>query len=445
MIKTIKPSKVSLFDNSKTRYTTKQVKALTGADYVFNGGIFNMKTLVPYCDMKIDGVVKSNDPYSYFGYGWKNGELPKVVHSNDIGLVDNYISCLWVIHNGEKLDITYPADMGGSRGRTAFGYKLNGEMVIVCTDDKAPITIEQARDKLFANGCVNGIVLDGGGSSQIDTPDEDITSARIVSNFVCVWAGDKIDPVIITKEDVNVTKLIAIDAGHGLNTAGKRCLKSIDPHETREWFLNNRIACYVEKGLAAYDCKTMRLDDITGKTDVQLAARVKKANDAKADVLASIHANAAINGGTGGGICVFAAVNGSKESDKLQQDVYKYTVEKTALKGNRYDGVPDTNFYMIYKSNMPAFLGEFGFMDSSVDTPIILTDEFAKKCAEGIVQGIVEVEALELLQTPTSETVSSGSIFRVQAGAFPNREAAERLVAELSAKGYKTIIQEVKI
>ena len=202
MIKTIKPSKVSLFDNSKTRYTIKQVKALTGADYVFNGGIFSMKTLAPYCDMKIDGVVKSNDPYSYFGYGWKNGELPKVVHSNDIGLVDNYISCLWVIHNGEKLNITYPSDMGGSRGRTAFGYKLNGEMVIVCTDDKAPITIEQARDKLFANGCVSGIVLDGGGSSQIDTPDEDITSARIVSNFVCVWVAQE-----QTKEDDIVSAL----------------------------------------------------------------------------------------------------------------------------------------------------------------------------------------------------------------------------------------------
>ena len=35
---------------------------------------------------------------------------------------------------------------------------------------------------------------------------------------------------------------IAIDAGHGLYTAGKRCLKSIDPNETREWVLNSRIA-----------------------------------------------------------------------------------------------------------------------------------------------------------------------------------------------------------
>ena len=35
---------------------------------------------------------------------------------------------------------------------------------------------------------------------------------------------------------------IALTAGHYKYTAGKRCLKSIDPNETREWWLNDRIA-----------------------------------------------------------------------------------------------------------------------------------------------------------------------------------------------------------
>ena len=34
---------------------------------------------------------------------------------------------------------------------------------------------------------------------------------------------------------------IALNAGHYLNTAGKRCLKKLDKNETREWVLNNRI------------------------------------------------------------------------------------------------------------------------------------------------------------------------------------------------------------
>ena len=40
---------------------------------------------------------------------------------------------------------------------------------------------------------------------------------------------------------------------------------------------------------------------------------------------------------------------------------------------------------------MPSILGEFGFMDSKVDTPKILTDDFSKKCAEGIAAALVEV------------------------------------------------------
>ena len=46
---------------------------------------------------------------------------------------------------------------------------------------------------------------------------------------------------------------IAIDAGHGINTKGKRCLKSIDSKETREWWLNDRIADRLQKKLAEYN------------------------------------------------------------------------------------------------------------------------------------------------------------------------------------------------
>ena len=62
-----------------------------------------------------------------------------------------------------------------------------------------------------------------------------------------------------------------IDAGHGLNTAGKRCLKSLDPAETREWTLNQRIATKVVELLNAAGQETMRVDDTTGKIDVALA------------------------------------------------------------------------------------------------------------------------------------------------------------------------------
>ena len=189
LIYTCKPSKVSLFDNRSTRYTAAQVKAKTGADIVFNGSLFDMTTYQPNCDVKINGVVLNNDPYTYYGYGWKNGELPRVAHTDEMPQLDNFISCLWVIHNGEKQSVNdNAAGIGGVRGRTAFGFKADNTMVIICTSDaNGAMKLSQVRDRLYNEGCVNGIILDGGGSSQIDTPDEDVTASRIVSNFVCVW------------------------------------------------------------------------------------------------------------------------------------------------------------------------------------------------------------------------------------------------------------------
>jgi len=99
--------------------------------------------------------------------------------------------------------------------------------------------------------------------------------------------------------------IIAIDAGHGLTTSGKRCMKSIDPNETREWWLNNRIADRLEVLLASYDCKIIRVDDTTGVKDISLANRVKAANNGKADVYISIHHNAGANGSTAGGTEVY--------------------------------------------------------------------------------------------------------------------------------------------
>ena len=211
--------------------------------------------------------------------------------------------------------------------------------------------------------------------------------------------------------------IIALDAGHYNDTPGKRCLKSIDPNETRERFLNARMAGHVEELLKAYDCEVMRCDDRTGKTDPSLSERAARANRAGAGAFISIHHNAGINGGKGGGICVYAAENASKTSLTLQRAVYDETVKRTGLKGNRATPLPVANFTVIYKANMPAVLGEFGFMDSKTDVPIILTDDFSVKCAQGIVAALVktfgikkksEQEKNDMVRYKTIEDIPEG-------------------------------------
>ena len=199
--------------------------------------------------------------------------------------------------------------------------------------------------------------------------------------------------------------LICIDAGHYLGTPGKRCLKSIDPNETREWVLNGRIADKVQALLAAYDCRTARTDDPTGQREVTLDDRVEDANDAKADVLVSIHHNAGVHGGSGGGIVVYINPSHQPQSKVVQEAIYRHLIAQTGLKGNRASPMAQADHQITRETTMPAVLCECGFMDSTVDTPIILTEEFANQAARGITDALVEVYGLK--KTGTSGSLPS--------------------------------------
>ena len=187
---------------------------------------------------------------------------------------------------------------------------------------------------------------------------------------------------------------ICIDAGHGKNTAGKRCLKTIDANETREWVLNNRVAELLSKLLENYGCDVLRVDDVTGANDVSLIERVNRANNWKADVYISIHHNAGINGRSGGGISVYY-YSTKAERDEQARAFYKELIEHTGLKGNRSTPVQCYPYYVIKNTKMPAFLIENGFMDSTTDTPIILTQEHAIRTASAIVDFLVSCFGLK--------------------------------------------------
>ncbi len=191
-----------------------------------------------------------------------------------------------------------------------------------------------------------------------------------------------------------MSKIIVMDAGHGLYTAGKRVTLKGYP-STREWELNDRIMDIVQKELINnYDCTVLRVDDTTGKKDISLKKRVKMANDAKADVYISMHHNAGVNGGSGGGTVVFYYSTNAKRREQAQK-LYNYITDETKLYGNRCQRIINKAFYVIKNTKMPAFLVENGFMDSTTDVPIILTHEHAVKTARGIVAFLVEQFSLE--------------------------------------------------
>lgn len=227
---------------------------------------------------------------------------------------------------------------------------------------------------------------------------------------------------------------IALGAGHGAKTAGKRCWKSLDPRETREWFLNDRICDYVESYLKDYEgYALLRLDDSDdGADDIALPKRTSSANAWGADFYLSVHHNAGVLGGSGGGIVAITHPKARAESVKWRDALYDALIAETGLRGNRATPKTTSNLHVLRESKMPAVLLELGFMDSKTDVPIILTDKYAQGCARAIVKVLAERGKL------TKKAVKNDSLYRVQLGAFGNKANAEKLMKELKAKGYNT-------
>ena len=244
---------------------------------------------------------------------------------------------------------------------------------------------------------------------------------------------------------------IALDAGHGMYTQGKRCLKAIDPNETREWWLNNRICKKIQEKLSNYEgYSLLRVDDPTGKNDVPLITRTNNANKWGADIYLSVHHNAVdpksytlVNGIkclNGGGIVAIIYTKTSQKTKDYQKLIYDELIKETGLKGNRSTPLATANLHVCRETNMPAVLVECGFMDSISDTKIILTEEFADECAKALVNSLVKIGNLTKKKVETPKEDTSGKIYRVQVGAYSVKANAEAMAKKLKADGYDAVI-----
>jgi len=175
-----------------------------------------------------------------------------------------------------------------------------------------------------------------------------------------------------------MSKIIALDDGHGLETAGKR---------TPDGFLENNFN-YPTKIFLAEELRRNGfnwVDCSPGRTDNSLANRATRANNGKADLFISIHYNA-LNGvwGTHGGIETFhfpGSSNGKKFATLVQEELIKATKLR-----NR--GVKSANFAVLRLTNMPAILAECGFMDNREEAALMKTAAHQNNCAVAICKAI---------------------------------------------------------
>ena len=179
--------KIQIYVNTAKRFLS-EIQAETGADYIINGTLYNMRTFEPNCHLKADGQVLCKPNYSVAGYAWNDGPDISMDTLPDPSQ-RNYIACTPLVVAGRALpELTYDSGQGGKRGRTAMGIK-GDRLALYCTRDGGTMerTPETLRDDLAAAGWESAVMMDGGGSSQCWFRGQTIKSTRAVHDLILVY------------------------------------------------------------------------------------------------------------------------------------------------------------------------------------------------------------------------------------------------------------------
>lgn len=133
---------------------------------------------------KVDGRVLSNQwPDAVTGFGWNTGEPQWASHMDNY---ENFICTIPALINGVRQNLSYGAGVERATTRTWFGRKADGEWTVEVTTTN--YTLDGIVDRMEALGIVDGMVLDGSGSSQWYDGEAHITGdGRRVYSFLLLW------------------------------------------------------------------------------------------------------------------------------------------------------------------------------------------------------------------------------------------------------------------
>lgn len=178
---------------------------------------------------------------------------------------------------------------------------------------------------------------------------------------------------------------IAIDDGHGMETAGKRTPAFSDGSVMRENEFNRAVVSYLHDELIRNGFSVMLT--APEDTDISLATRVQRANAAHADYFISVHANAFGNGwNDANGVESFVHALNDAKTTSLARCVQHELVRETGLRDRGVKENP--TLYVLRKTTMPAVLCECGFMTNVIEAKLLKSDAYRKKCAVAICRGI---------------------------------------------------------
>jgi N-acetylmuramoyl-L-alanine amidase len=180
------------------------------------------------------------------------------------------------------------------------------------------------------------------------------------------------------------TGLIVIDPGHGGSDPGavNKQLNLTEAEVTLD--ISNRLARILKS--QGWNVVMTRTSDVDvsykgSSAKEELGARVKVANQAKADLFVSIHCNASVSPKSAG-----TSLHYYKKGDYVLASTMHQAVLSSTGRNNR--GVVPNRFYVLAHSQMPAVLVETAFLTNPTEGALLNDPAYRQKIAEGLAQGL---------------------------------------------------------
>lgn len=211
----------------------------------------------------------------------------------------------------------------------------------------------------------------------------------IIVFSIAIWRRERVKFVVSNNVDVK-DLCIMIDAGHGGDDPGKVGINNI-----LEKDINIKIAKLLKKELEkTYHVELTREDD-NGLYDedaynhkVQdMQRRCALIMEKKVDIFVSIHQNSYTSEAVKGAQVFYYAK--SVEGERLAHCIQDKLVEQLD-KYNKRKEKANNNYYLLKKTAVPAVIVECGFLSNTEEAQKLSTEEYQKKVAAAIADGIDE-------------------------------------------------------
>lgn len=180
------------------------------------------------------------------------------------------------------------------------------------------------------------------------------------------------------RESAAKEPLIIVDPGHGGLDEG------CSWNDVTEKQINLEIALFLKENLEekGYRVRLTREDD----TYIAKEERAAQANRDGADAYISIHQNTWADSAVEGMETWYDGTDPGRDSRRLARLVHRYTIKNTGALDREVK--EDPQLYVTRNTTMPSCLIETGFLSSQKERGLLETEEYKKKIAEGIADGI---------------------------------------------------------